>query len=639
MVRWKSSLDLKQPVAFLKSSPEHCVYGLIQEKLNSSQQKVVIEDTMSTNSSSLNLTQKIQNTVTLESPLGRKKKIWKHSKSYLEVDSLITQSLKILDQGLTLKEKGFCSYWNNHSKVISKNLSLPTKIDYADSHSNSSLKSSNLMEGKSWFCMTMKQFLQNKNSSEILSPLQQFLAQDCTGYEVIHSKNKLETRIKKEIEGKKYKTIKVPVYPTENEKLKLLKEIAQFKWYYNACIDIYRMEETLHNRKLSKITLRDKLKSYYYREEKADNSNLIFCNFENRTDNVKDYPRPTWIEDEQGNYIECENTMERVIRGAIACFTGNVNSAISNKKNGNIKNFDFKYLSSKNENEYIIFDDGNYPVFHRNLKGVYSYRYNGNNSRHRTRIKWEDLVKTHHPNVGISIIYEKNINKWYGCIPVERTWFPPNDHRSENQRKVIGDKIIGLDPGMRKFITGISSDGESLIIGKDAYKNITSKLISIDKIESKLRKHRKGKVILEEEEIQINKKRKYNLWSRIKDLVRDMHWKTINYITSTYKYIFIEDIKVQSCIKGNIPSLVKRVLNQYNFHQFKMRLQYVGENKGCKVMYVHSALTSKICSNCGHKNNPEDKEEYKCENCKHQYDRDENAGKNIIIKGLTAIMQ
>ena len=80
-----------------------------------------------------------------------------------------------------------------------------------------------------------------------------------------------------------------------------------------------------------------------------------------------------------------------------------------------------------------------------------------------------------------------------------------------------------------------------------------------------------------------------------------MHWKTVNYLTTTYKYIFLEDFKVQSCIKGNIPSKIKRILNQYSFHQFKTRLQYGSEMRGCKLINVHSALTSKVCCNCGNK--------------------------------------
>ena len=646
MVKWKNSSDQKQHALSLKSSQELYVYGQTPEKSILLQQKEVIEDTTSMNSSSvmdiLQLSEVKKTSVTQEYPLIHKKKIWIHNKNYLKSNSLITQSSQILVQASTLKEKGYCSYWNNHSKVISTNLSLPTKIDYVDLDSKSSLKSSNLMAGKSWFCMMKKSYPQNKNSLEISSLLQPFLAPDCTGYEVIHSKDKLETLIKKEVSGKKYKTIKIPIFPTENEKVKLLHEAAQFKWYYNACIDIYNMEENndlRSHRTLSKITLRDRLKLYYYEEESKSDSNLIFCSFQRREKDNREYPRPTWIEDHNGNNIKCEDTLERVIRGAIACFTGNINSSISNKVNGNIKNFNLKYRTSKSENDYIVFDDGHYPVFHRKIKGVYSYRYNENSSRHRTRITWNDLVCNYHKNVGISILYDKLTNKWHGCIPVERTWFPPKDHRSENQRNVKGEEAIGLDPGMRKFLTGMTSKGESITVGKDAYKQITPIILSIDKIESKLRRHRNGKEVLNVEEVDLNVRKKQGLWGRVKNLIQDMHWKTVNYLTTTYKYIFLEDFKVQSCIKGNLPSRIKRILNQYSFHQFKTRLQYGSEMRGCKLINVHSALTSKVCCNCGNKNDVGASEEYTCETCHHTFDRDENAGINMIIKGLTAIMQ
>lgn len=644
MCEWISTSDQKQHVLSSKSYQEHYDYGLIQEKSNLSLQKEAIEDTMSMNFSimkNLNHPPVKESSATLESLNHHKKKIWIHNKNYPQSDSLIIKSSEILDQVSTSKEKGYCSYWNNLSKVISKNLSLPIKTDYVDSDLKSSPKSSNLMEGKSWFCMTKKNYLQKENSSEISLLLQPFSVQDCMGYEVTHSKDKLGTRIRKQIPGEKYKTIKVPLYPTENEKKMLLHEIAQYKWYYNACIDIFNMKENedlVRENSMSKIHLRDRLRCYHYKEESSPDTNLVFCSFKRRESIKEEYPYPTWIENYEGKTVECKNTFERVIRGAIHNFTGNVNSALSNKKNGNIKKFNFKYKTSKDENDYIIFDDGSYPKFHCKIKGVYSYRCNGKGSKYRTRITWNELLKEH-KNTAISILYDKSTDKWYGCLPVERTWFPLNDHRSENQGNVNGDRIIGLDPGMRKFLTGMTSDGESVIIGKNAYKDITPLLISISKKESELRKHRKGKLILSDEEVKdkINKKRIE--WARVKNLICDMHWKTIKYITSNYKYIFLEDFKVQSCIKGNIPSMVKRVLTQYSFHRFKTRLEYGCEKRNCKLTYVHPALTSKSCCNCGEINTVGVSEEYYCNKCNNTYDRDENAGINIIIKGLTVIQQ
>jgi transposase len=85
--------------------------------------------------------------------------------------------------------------------------------------------------------------------------------------------------------------------------------------------------------------------------------------------------------------------------------------------------------------------------------------------------------------------------------------------------------------------------------------------------------------------------------------------------------------------------MIKMILNQYNFHQFKTRLEYGCEKQGCLLIKVHSALTSKLCCNCGNKTEVGASEEYNCPSCNQTYDRDENAGVNMIIKGLTAIQQ
>jgi len=53
---------------------------------------------------------------------------------------------------------------------------------------------------------------------------------------------------------------------------------------------------------------------------------------------------------------------------------------------------------------------------------------------------------------------------------------------------------------------------------------------------------------------------------------------------------------------------------------------------------INEYRTSKCCSNCGNlKNDLGSNKEYNCEKCLKKYDRDVNASKNILIKGIKEI--
>ena len=87
-----------------------------------------------------------------------------------------------------------------------------------------------------------------------------------------------------------------------------------------------------------------------------------------------------------------------------------------------------------------------------------------------------------------------------------------------------------------------------------------------------------------------------------------------------------------------LPTIIKRILLQYSFHQFKERLEYMCEIYKCKLILVNEALTTKSCSCCGSINDKVGKsEEYNCPNCSLKLDRDVNSARNILIKGMTIL--
>ena len=102
------------------------------------------------------------------------------------------------------------------------------------------------------------------------------------------------------------------------------------------------------------------------------------------------------------------------------------------------------------------------------------------------------------------MIYEKHIGKYFLHYPVEINWFPEDDKRNDSQVKFVnkGDRIISLDSGIRKFLIGYDPTGECL--------ELTKLLYEVNVIE--------------------NPKKKYLVWKKIKNLVKELYWKTIFFI-------------------------------------------------------------------------------------------------------------
>ena len=143
-------------------------------------------------------------------------------------------------------------------------------------------------------------------------------------------------------------------------------------------------------------------------------------------------------------------------------------------------------MSKKKPTEYLHFEDKQYPTFIRKIKSKYSYT---TKDRKRVNMSFMDIDTQQR---GIEIIYEKDTGKYYIQYPVERNWFPSNDKRNDSQIKFssLGDRIISLDPGIRKFLTGYDPKGQSIIIGEGASLELTALLLEIDKTLDSITTHK-----------------------------------------------------------------------------------------------------------------------------------------------------
>jgi putative transposase len=186
------------------------------------------------------------------------------------------------------------------------------------------------------------------------------------------------------------------------------------------------------------------------------------------------------------------------------------------------------------------------------------------------------------------------------------------------------NKYIAIDEGIRTFCTGITNN-EVIKIGTNISPKIGNYLSRIDNINGIEGLTQKEKAI---------KSRKY--YRKINNLVTELHWKTIKYITSNYKNIVIGNLSMKNASQCNkINKMTKRIGLLLSHYTFKQRLQYKCATTKNSIEIIDESYTSKICSNCGNYNKKlGDSKIYDCQNCHMKIDRDINGCRGILIKSL-----
>ena len=134
---------------------------------------------------------------------------------------------------------------------------------------------------------------------------------------------------------------------------------------------------------------------------------------------------------------------------------------------------------------------------------------------------------------------------------------------------------------------------------------------------------------------QINKVEKKKV-----DITNELHWDVISYLLKTQDVIFFGDIKSHNIVKKSYNKTLNRSFNDLKFYKFKQRLLYKCILNNKKVFFINESYTSQGCSTCGNLwRDIKDSKVYTCKNvlCKTKektFDRDFNAAKNMLLKGL-----
>lgn len=371
-------------------------------------------------------------------------------------------------------------------------------------------------------------------------------------------------------ETTKLRSRKTQIFPNQEQKLILKQWFGLFRWFYNRTIDLTKETNTFSNK------LRDLMRQKYQYEK---------FNF------------PDW-------YSGPKKVPSRIIDGAIKRVCDAYTVGFKQLKLGLIQRFELHYKTKKDRHQSINI-----------TKDLYNSTSNSFSKIYLGEMKTQSSIK--HIEHDTVLTYDNVLDKYFLVVP--RSVF------SRNEKQVV-EGTISMDPGKRCFLTGYSPEGHILEIANHKSQKLSYHFKNIDRLNSSISttKNKKKKMIY--------RKAKRRCYKRVENLVNDLHWKTIKYLTENYSTINIGDLSTKDVSQTNLNKGVKRVLQMFSFFKFKQRLKFVCEAKGLSYKCVNEACTSKTCTVCGKIQAKRKDKEFKCLSCGFETDRDWNGARNIHLR-------
>ena len=263
-----------------------------------------------------------------------------------------------------------------------------------------------------------------------------------------------------------------------------------------------------------------------------------------------------------------------------------------------------KYKSKKNDQSYTTNNQGS-------VKFSNNDRYISIPKCPRIRIKKHRDFKGEIKSITVSKTTDE---KYYISLLVE-----------ENSESLnLMDNAIGLDLGLKDFI--IDSNGNK-------YKNhkyLTKSMNKLTKEQRKLSHMEKGSINRNKQRIKVAR-----IYRKINNQRNDYLHKLSKHIIDENQVICIEDLKVKNMQSNH---KLARSISDASWSRFVSMLIYKASWYGRTIIKIpNNYPSSQLCSICGYKNSiTKDLKirKWTCPKCGSNHDRDINASKNILSKGI-----
>lgn len=421
----------------------------------------------------------------------------------------------------------------------------------------------------------------------------------------------IDSTIKDDKNEKLLKCDKIILLPTKKQQELLLNMLEGYRLIYNYTLKFIktRSYNKIHkNNVISNEQLNVKEeKSLDLKKNRNEKINRL--REENNNDLILDSKilKTYFLKDEIHKVSKKFKTPVHTLNYAVQLACASYKSCLTNLKNGNIKYFNIRYL--KKDKQSLIMDIEKCVI---NNKSFFTSVL-GKEMKNNQNI---DYITNH----DCKLHYNRNKNRFTLLIPKDVSKII--NTKSENE-------YISIDLGLRSLMN-CKTKNQYIKIGTNIQKETKKHILKIDKYK-------------ELKNITINKKEKIlkRLREKIKNKVDDLHWKTINSLTSNYKTIIIGKWSTKSIISkedSNLMKMNKRIIQTISYYKLLERLKFKSLINNNNLIIKEEWYTSKACTNCANKKDDLGGNSiYSCLNCNIKIDRDYNGCRNIFLSTIKSI--
>lgn len=510
------------------------------------------------------------------------------------IESSQTLGLESTSQDVALKP-----YWNSRVAEMSRRLWLPIETDSVASPLNSLNGSFQRMEQNSWFSIKQWSPLDPMNL-----PKTSLLSSTSSIVESMEEESTKKTKAKKKPKQTKRtlksKSKKPPVNSSRVIRLNNLKpeDIQTFQRWFGC----YRMTYNMALSALKTNWANTPLNEYWLRDRFVTKKNI---------------PKELNFLLETPKHIR-----EGAIKELVTAYKVNLNKR---REDPNFR-FNIQFKSKKTKDSTILIPSSGMKIVEdgETAKSIRMYPTILKNFLNYSNKRNKDIEIDRDCRLRMSPIGE-----FYLHIPMKVS---APDNQGGNK-----DTVISLDPGVRTFMTGYSP------LVKTCYKfadgdiaRIQRLCCHLDKLVSKTSKSKGHYNVLPRRRML---RAQYRLRQRIKNLVKEVHYKTISFLLNNFSTIIIPNTPIKEMMKKTkrrINSKTARNMLTWSHYTFRQRLNTKIKNSQHQIIEGGEEYTSKTCSNCGSLH-PDlgGKKVFVCKCCNVKMDRDVNGSRGILLKLLS----
>ncbi|ELY83598.1 transposase, IS605 OrfB family protein [Natrinema altunense JCM 12890] len=214
------------------------------------------------------------------------------------------------------------------------------------------------------------------------------------------------------------------------------------------------------------------------------------------------------------------------------------------------------------------------------------------------------------------IVKKDSAGDWFAIFQTEHD--EPNISVTDSDSE---KSVVGIDLGITHF--AVDSDGNRIEHPKN-----------VEKAEERLQKEQRNLSRKEKGSNNYEKQRKElaRVHKRVKNRRTDFLHKLSTAYVNKYDIIAVEDLNVSDMVQGQKNS--KNTMDSA-WRTFIQMLLYKAESAGTEVILVDPKDTTKECSKCAVKTDKKLwQRKHSCPSCGYETDRDFNAARNILRKGI-----